>query len=444
MTDKTSASFDITEQSYIQTVLYIILIAVCMLTTAIIITPLFSIEAKFEIGALVVFVICSILLWLTYQQKLFAPRLLVPTLAYAVATYISITGKGIRDHTLFLYPIAILLSGLLVGAKGILLYTVMTVITLTAIGYADITHMVPSHLSAHNTAGNIIFLDLIMIMTGAILYMMINTVHKNMQHAVDAELVCEQRYQELRSLNTLLEEQVSVRMQNALEAQAEAENAKVTLEKRMWQYEGKALLSDMLRGDQNVTTLAHKIIRHLCEYLEVPVGALFLMKNQVLYLTGAYAYHMNEDLPQRFAVGEGIIGQAAYERRIIKMSDVPTNYIDIISGLGNAPTRHILAVPFTLENSIVGVIEIGSFAELFPHQIQFIESILNDIAIVFNTAQARARIDSLLQETKQLAEALKTQEEELRAANEELEVQTERLRESYARLEQQTNQETLE
>jgi transcriptional regulator with GAF, ATPase, and Fis domain len=280
------------------------------------------------------------------------------------------------------------------------------------------------------------------IIIGSILYVTINNLNRSLYRAQRSEVVSAQRYQELQSISSSLEQQVTERTRSVQAVQVEAENVNSTLEKRMWQIAGIAHLSELMRGEQDVVTLAQNIIRGLCEYLEVPVGALFILENNILSLAGGYAYPLDDaDTPNSFADDEGIVGQAVQERRTIKLSDVPADYIDITSGLGKASARNILVVPFIEENRVVGVIEIGSFTELYPHQTQFIESVLKDIGIAFSTAQARARIDELLRETQQMAEELQAQEEELRAANEELEVQTERLRESYTKLERQADEE---
>lgn len=430
------------EQPYMQTVLYIILIATLILTGAITIAGLLMGIKQFEIGTSIAFVFSAIMLWFTYQGKLWMPRLLVPCIAYAVATFISVNNNGIRDISMFVYPIAILLAGMLIGEKGVILYTAIVTITVSVIGYADITHRLPSQLSQFNNIENIIFIDVLLVNIGAILYVTIDNLNKSLRRAQHSEIESAQRYRDLQSISASLGKQVMERTRSAEEAQQAAETANHALEKRMWQFAGMARLSEMMRGEQDVPTLAQNVIRGLCEYLEVPIGALFLLEENVLNLTGGYAYPLDDESdPGNFAMGEGIVGQAALERRTIKISDVPADYVAVSSGLGKAAPRHILVVPFVEENRVVGVIEIGSFKELYPDHILFIEGALKDIAIAFSTAQARARINELLRETQELAEELQAQEEELRAANEELEVQTERLQESHVKIGQQADEE---
>ncbi len=425
------------EQPYMHTVLYIILITTVFLTGTITLLQLLLDIKQFEISIAISFALSVIMLWFTFRGKLWVPRMLVPTYVYAVATFTSVTHNGIRDISMVVYPIAILLAGMFTGGKGVILYTSIVAITVAVIGYLDITHQLASPFSQFNTIENVVTVNIVLIVIGVVLYVTIDNLNKNLRRAQRSETESAQRYNDLQSISESLEKQILERTHSAEAAQQTAETAKRTLEMRMWQFEGTARLSEMMRGEQDVPTLAQNVIRGLCEYLEVPLGALFILEENVLNFTGGYAYPLDDvNDPVHFAVGEGIVGQAALEQRTIKISDVPVDYVAVSSGLGEAVPRHILVVPFVEENHVVGVIEIGSFTELYPEHIQFIESSLKNIAIAFNTAQARARINELLRETQELAEELQAQEEELRAANEELEVQTERLRESYNRMEQ--------
>jgi predicted transcriptional regulator len=431
-----------TEQPYMQTVLYIILLSALVISGMLTIAGLLIDMQNIEISTAIAFVFCAMMLWFTYRNTLWVPRILVPLIAYGVTTYIIFTNATIRDLAMFVYPIAILLSGMLIGEAGVVFSSMIITITVMILGYADITYMLSSEISQYNNVGNVLLLAIMQIITGSILYVTIKNLNRSLIRAQLSESEAAQRYQELQTVSASLEQQVEERSQSALAAQKEAVKANRALEKRMWQFKGMAYLSDLMRGEQDVTTLAQNIIHGLCEYLEVPIGVIFLLEESVFSLAGSYAYPLDDtDTPQSFTIDEGVIGQAAREQRIIKLSDVPSTYIDISSGLGKASARHILVIPFTEDNRVVGVIEIGSFTELFPHQVQFIESVLKDIGIAFSTAQARMRIDELLRKTQQMTEELQAQEEELRAANEELEVQTERLRESYVKLEQQADKE---
>lgn len=242
---------------------------------------------------------------------------------------------------------------------------------------------------------------------------------------------------ELQALRNNLETIVAERTQNAESAQQEAEATQIALGDQIWQVGGQAALADMMRGEQTMDMLARQVIQQVCEYVGALVGVIYLAENGRFHLMGSYAYTHRKKLSDQFGPGEGLVGQAALEKQPILLTDVPADYMLIQSGLGKTPPRNLLAVPFLYEDRVVGVLELGSVRPFSERSITFLKTAANSIAIAFNTAFARQRIDELLASTRQQTERLQAQEEELRASNEELASQTEALRQSESRLREQ-------
>ena len=169
-----------TEQPYLQTVLYIILITALILAGTITIAGLLMEMQNIEIGTSIVFVFCAIMLWFTYQSKLLVPRLLVPTIAYAVTTYIVFSNSGIRDIAMLIFPITILLAGMLLGESGVLICTLIVTITVAYIGYTDITYRLSPEISHYYSAGNVIILAVVHIIIGSILFVTIKNLNRSL------------------------------------------------------------------------------------------------------------------------------------------------------------------------------------------------------------------------------------------------------------------------
>jgi GAF domain-containing protein len=195
------------------------------------------------------------------------------------------------------------------------------------------------------------------------------------------------------------------------------------MEVQIWQTMGQAQLSEKMRGEQDIRTLATSIIQQVCHYLQAQTGILYIAEDQYLKPMGRYAYSQVKPT-DRFKFGEDFVGQAALEKRRLFVKNVPEGYLTVRSGLGKRPPKNILLFPFIYNDRVVGVIELGTLGEFSQTQMEFIETALDSIAIAFNTAQDRARIDELLNQSRQQADDLQTQEEKLRGIDEELEVQT--------------------
>ncbi|MBN1875357.1 MAG: GAF domain-containing protein [Anaerolineae bacterium] len=253
-----------------------------------------------------------------------------------------------------------------------------------------------------------------------------------LNHLASALTQSHQLTQELRVERAELEQQIVERTRNAETARAEAESTNEALQMQMWLVTGEAQFNESLRGEQDLVTLANHIICQLCTYIEVPVGALYFREGNKLQLLGRYAYTSPLHHPGHFQLGEGWIGQVAQEQRLQILDTITdttgTPQLIVASGLGQTHLRYILGAPFLYEGQVNGVLELGSSRAFTDTQINFVEKMLETIAIALNTAENRARINTLLEETQRQANELQAQEEELRAINEELEAQTEHLR----------------
>jgi CheY-like chemotaxis protein len=233
-----------------------------------------------------------------------------------------------------------------------------------------------------------------------------------------------------------------------------ARNIKESLaekEQQAWLKNGLSELSEKMGGEQNTASLAQNVISYLAGYIQAQLGAIYVLDDDnILRLAGSYAYDKGRAASGEFIFGQGLVGQAALNRKTILLEDVPEDYVKVNSGLGETTPKHLLVKPFVFENDVKGVIELATVRRFAEQQLSFLESAIDGIAVAFTSAQSRLRLHSLLDRSQQQAEALQAQEEELRHANKELEEQARSLRESEARLQaqqeelRQTNEELEE
>lgn len=220
--------------------------------------------------------------------------------------------------------------------------------------------------------------------------------------------------------------------------------AKAATQHENWFKTGQNELNIKMRGDQDIQSLAKNIIQYLAKYLEAQIGALYLYNEQESHLKmiSGYAFTRRKSLNNTIKIGEGIVGQAAYEKQTITVSNIPSDYILISSSLGEMPPVNILVAPFLYEGKLIGIIELGATRHFSDIEIDFINTITENIAIGFYSAQSSNKIKYLLQESQKKSEELQVQQMELKASNEELEAQTKALKLSEAKLKDQ--QEELE
>ena len=71
--------------------------------------------------------------------------------------------------------------------------------------------------------------------------------------------------------------------------------------------------------------------------------------------------------------------------------DIPDEYVTIKSGLGNSNPTAILITPIKKDERILGVIELASFNEIEPHQIEFVSKIAENTATVILSTLANEK-----------------------------------------------------
>ncbi len=195
---------------------------------------------------------------------------------------------------------------------------------------------------------------------------------------------------------------------------------------RNWVTEGLARFVDILRAkNDDLAALTNQVISSLVKYMEANQGALYILddedpNNIALELVACYAYNRQKHLNQRFALGEGIIGQVVLEKNTTYLKTIPKDYIRITSGLGQGLPRNLLVVPLKIEERVWGVVEIASFQEIGQHQIEFVEKLGESIASTISAVKGSERTKKLLHESQVQAEQMRSQEEEMRQNLEEL------------------------
>ncbi|MBW9114818.1 response regulator [Rhizobium cauense] len=204
-----------------------------------------------------------------------------------------------------------------------------------------------------------------------------------------------------------------------------------------WLRTGHLGLATAMMGDQRTDQLGNSILDYMATYAGAVAGAIFVGDKEWYRRVSTYGVPSGATIPARFSGREGLLGQAAAERRAISVNDVPDGYLAFGSALGRDKPRHLLISPSVVDDEVNSVIELGFLRAAPEHVLKFLEQASSSIATAIRSANYRSELQNLLEETQRQSEELQVQSEELRVSNEELEEQGRALKESQARLEQQ-------
>ena len=208
-----------------------------------------------------------------------------------------------------------------------------------------------------------------------------------------------------------------------------------------WIAQGKDKISNILRLHNNIDTLAYETLVALINYTKTIQGAFYVYNEDIKKIVNVatYAYNRKKYVNQEYSIGDGLIGQAAYEMDYIYRKEIPEDYITITSGiLGDKKPSTILIVPMISDEKLQGVLEFASIEnEISDLTIKFVRELSIIIAQTIFNLKVNAKTEKLLKEARIMTEELKENEEELRQNAEEMRATQEELQKTNKHLEQQ-------
>ena len=222
-----------------------------------------------------------------------------------------------------------------------------------------------------------------------------------------------------------------------------------------WLKTNLARLNRMLQGQRDIMTVSRMLLSELAPLVSAQHAVLYLMQaprhgkavqgtsgaSPTLTLMASYGYQERKNLSREWRVGEGLVGQAAFEKQRILVANLPDDYIQIVSGLGQARARNIVLLPILFEGQVKAVIELASFEPYQAIHLNFLDQLSDGLGIVFNSIEAASGTEMLLrQQAQKLENEFKSQQSELRDINAELERKAHQLADQNTEVEAKNRQ----
>ncbi|MFD1612468.1 HAMP domain-containing protein [Sphingomonas tabacisoli] len=211
-----------------------------------------------------------------------------------------------------------------------------------------------------------------------------------------------------------------------------------------WLKTNLARFSRMLQGERDLTTVSNLIMSELAPLVNAQYGVFYVTQRDDeqthLELAASYGAESHSELKEKFGLREGLIGQAAADKRPIVLKDVPPDFIRIGSGLGHAKPSTVAVLPALFEDDVKAVIELASFGEFNETHQSFLDQLMESVGIVLNTIAATMRTEGLLKQSQLLTQELQARQTELTTKQEELHATNEELQEKAQLLENEKKQ----
>ena len=192
-----------------------------------------------------------------------------------------------------------------------------------------------------------------------------------------------------------------------------------TRERQQWLQSGQVGLAEAMMGDKSVAEVADGILAFLARHLGFQAGALFKGEGLYFDLVATLGVPAEANIPARFRVKQGLLGQVAAEGKPTIIRDVPDGYLTIGSAFGHGSPQHLVIVPARADGVVNAVMELGFLHPVDDNILELLEQTAAAIGIALRSARYRAQLQDVLEETQRQAEELQVQSEELRVSNEE-------------------------
>jgi signal transduction histidine kinase/HAMP domain-containing protein/ActR/RegA family two-component response regulator len=182
----------------------------------------------------------------------------------------------------------------------------------------------------------------------------------------------------------------------------------------------------MLQGQRDLPTVSNMILSELAPLVSAQHGVFYALTDMgdggepILQFQAGYGYKERKHIGNFFRLGEGLVGQCAVEKERILLTDVPSDYIQINSGLGEAKPLNVIVLPILFEGSVRAVIELASFAAFSDTHQSFLDQLTESIGLVLNTVEATSVTEQLLEQAQTQAQELQSRQEQLHQSNEDL------------------------
>lgn len=209
--------------------------------------------------------------------------------------------------------------------------------------------------------------------------------------------------------------------------------------KRDWVNEGLNHFDDILKiTQQNTEEFSQILISELVKYLKANQGGVFLVAQkenkqgdeEYMELTACYAWDKLRFLEKKIYLSEGLAGQVWQEGDTLYIDDIPSNYINITSGLGKAKPTHVLIVPLRGNKKIYGIVEIALFEKLEPYQIKFVEKVARNFSLMLSTVRINEHTQILAIENEKIKRDLVKSNKEYKQGQEHINLLEANLKES--------------
>ncbi len=191
------------------------------------------------------------------------------------------------------------------------------------------------------------------------------------------------------------------------------------MEAQRWVKQGLAEVDEAVQAVSSHREFGDTLATRLAPMLGLVYAALYLAEADGAGLRRVGGYGCDDSLHARtFALGQGLVGQAALDRRQIALSLPEDEMVGVSMGLGRLVVRAVLISPIVDQDKLLAVLEIGALEPFDGRKKAFVEALLPVVATKMQILAGNVATRELLEKTQAQAKELEASKATL-AQNEE-------------------------
>jgi signal transduction histidine kinase/CheY-like chemotaxis protein len=159
------------------------------------------------------------------------------------------------------------------------------------------------------------------------------------------------------------------------------------------------------------------LLSRISEALDLLYGGFYLADDTHMRFTrvGAFATDVSTE-PREFALGEALVGQAAVERRSLRIVSTAEKPLQVFAGVGTVTPACVLFVPLINQDVVLAVIELAPSAPVSARQQTLLDALLPRVALNTKILVTTMQAKKLLKQTQVQAADLAVAKEAAEAA----------------------------
>ncbi len=178
-----------------------------------------------------------------------------------------------------------------------------------------------------------------------------------------------------------------------------------------------AATTERLQTAEDFTEFAAMLLSRMSESFDLLYGAFYLTDENHMRFTrvGAFATDVSRE-PREFALGEALVGQAAVERRSLRIGHTADQPLHVSAGVGTVTPACVLFIPVINQDVVLAVIELAPSAPVSGRQQALLDALLPTVALNTKILMSKLETRKLLEHTRLQAADLAVAKETAEAA----------------------------